>query len=388
MFNQMTRGIRRAQVRFLLKGLFATLCFATRFTHADPVGQETDFIDPIFGLSYSAQSVNFDYAGTGDLLRGCSNGVKNARLPPRIVVFASYENPHRKIYIVGDGDDSALFLIQDEKCSSGIPLLALSQTYHAPPDKGDAPVLSKDEVSGLFQNALERYTRAFGGKGHFLQWLDVTSERMRSGCKGLPNLWCPPTYHSLPADLQAALAAYRNGISIDPIFNLPFDRAGVHFEALQSSLLLPQCKKLLLDYPSMPEKLTVYARHQNASAEIFIAGSEENVAIYVIRGDRCEVGVPSLALVGGHNDSRWTPPRDNQPALSSEEASSLFSDALFTYTKAFGGKEVFLKWLDDEHEKLSTHCNEKSISCPPTYRSLSLNLLKILSDYRAEQGPR
>lgn len=388
MFTQMTRGIRRPQFQFLLKGLFASLFFTAYLAYAQPASQGTDYVEPIFGLSYSAQNAKFDYVSAGELLKACPTAIRNARLPPQVAIFASYEGPQRKIYIVGDKDDSTLFLVENEKCSSGIPILALSQTYHSPPDKGDAPALSKAEVSWIFQNALERYAKAFGGKNHFLQWLDVTSERMRSGCKGLPNLWCPPTYHSLPADLKAALASYRGGVLTDPIFDLPFDSASVHFETLQSAVLLPQCKKHLLDYSSLPDRLTLYAKYQSSSAAIFIAGSEENVAIYVIRGDRCEVSVPSLALAARGDASRWTPPRENQSILSEEEASSLFSDALVTYAKAFGGRDIFLSWLDGKHEELKTHCDERSISCPPSDRSLPQYLLKILDDYRADPAPR
>lgn len=381
MFTHMTGSKRRTRIGILLECVFALLCLVTRCVSAQPASQDPEFVEPIFGLTYGAQNASFDYASTNELLKTCSVAVRDARLPQRVAVFASYEDLRRKIYVVGGQTDSALFLLENGKCSAGIPSLALSQTYHAS-DRIHVPVLSKNEISGLFQNVLERYTKAFGGKLHFLQWLDVTSERMRSGCKGLPNLWCPPTYHSLPVALQAALVAYRGGIFTDPIFNLPFDRARVHFEALQSTVLLPQCRKQVLDYFALPEKLTLYAKYQSDSMSVFIAGNDGNAAIYVIRGEQCEVGVPLLSITGVVNSPSWTPPRKNQPMLSKAERMALFSNALAAYAKAFGGKHLFLEWLTGESEQLKVDCNEKAISCPPTYRSLPQDLLKVLDDYK------
>jgi hypothetical protein len=328
MLNHMVCRVRWVRDHFLLMGLLGALCLSAPYVRADPADQASHFEEPIFGLTYDPQNADFVDARTDELLRACTDNVKSAQLPPHVAIFASYETIQRKIYVVGQRDNSALFVIQDGKCTSGIPSLALSQIHHSPQTRGDAPVLTDEEVSGLFQNALDRYTKAFGDKEHFFQWLDVTSERMRSGCKGLPNLWCPPTYHSLPPDLKTALTAFRDGVLIDPIFNLPFDRSRVRFETLQSSLLLPQCKKLLLDYSSTPENLTLYAKYEAASVAIFIAGNEENVAIYIIRGERCEAYVPSLAMVGKHGGLRWMPLKGNQSALSEDEASYLFADAL------------------------------------------------------------
>lgn len=382
MLNQMASQIGLIRVHFFLIGLLVMLCLGAPPLYADSVGQAGYFVEPIFSLSYDPQDTNFVDVRTDKLLGACSKNVKSAQLPPHVAIFASYKTAQRRIYIVGQGDNSALFVIQNGKCKSGIPSLALSQIRHSPQTRGDAPFLSDEDVSSLFQNALERYTKAFGDKEHFFRWLDVTSERMRSGCKGLPNLWCPPTYHSLPPDLRAALASYRDGILTDPIFDLPYDRARVHFETIQSSLLLPQCKKLLLDYSSVPEILTLYAKYHTALATIFIAGTGENITIYIIRGERCEAGVPSIAMVGKHEELRWMPLKNSQPPLSEEEASSLFADALSRYSNAFGGKDAFLNWLDARSKELKVRCNEKTISCPPTYRSLPPDLLLLLDGYK------
>lgn len=376
--------VGRVRASFLLTGLFCAICLSSPQVYADPSDQGGDFEEPIFGLSYDPQAAHFDQASTDDFLRSCPDSVKSAQLPAHVAIFASYETHQRKVYIVGHRDNSALFAIQNGKCSAGIPSLALTQIHHSPPAGRGVPALTNEEISGLFQNALDRYTKAFGDKEHFFQWLDVASERMRSGCKGLPDVWCPPTYHSLPPALKTALAAYRGDVATDPLFDLPFDRANVRFETLQSDLLLPQCRNLLLDYSSIPRSFTLYAKYEDASGSIYVAGTGENVAIYVVRADKCEAGVPSLVMAGENDELRWKLPKGSKLKLSREEASILFTDALSRYTNAFGGKSAFFKWLDERSEQLKVQCNQRDLNCPPTYRSLPPDLLRILEHYRGE----
>jgi hypothetical protein len=70
-------------------------------------------------------------------------------------------------------------------------------------------MLSDEEVSGIFSDALARYANAFGGKTEFFAWLDPNTERARSDCKGQPESSCPPTYYLFKPDLRKMLDQFR-----------------------------------------------------------------------------------------------------------------------------------------------------------------------------------
>lgn len=179
---------------------------------SNPVDREQsmEIPDPIFGIGYDAHKVHFKLLETRTLLPSCKKMLSDINPLPRVMtLYAKYTSGSTSIYIVGQSDNEKILVLRNGVCDSGVPLLSITQTHHNPPLVSDAPVLTDEEVMGLFEDTLARHTNAFGGKDAFIKWLDMTSEDARSGCKSLPDLWCPPTYHTLQPALQDALKNYR-----------------------------------------------------------------------------------------------------------------------------------------------------------------------------------
>jgi hypothetical protein len=172
--------------------------------------QSVGIPDPIFSSEYDSKSVHFELLETKTLLPNCKKSLSDMNpLPQVLTLYAKYNNASTSIYIVGETDNQKILVLRNGACQGGIPLLSVTQTHHNPPLLSDAPVLTDAEVMGLFDDTLDRHEKAFGSKEVFLKWLDMESEDARSGCKGLADLWCPPTYHTLQPVLQEALKSYR-----------------------------------------------------------------------------------------------------------------------------------------------------------------------------------
>jgi hypothetical protein len=203
-FQQM----RRKFVLVIMVWLFST--FQARPDYAAPTASE-EIDEPIFSLSYDARYAHFSSLPTKELLPSCEKALSELKpIPPALTLYAQYKTPSTSIYIVGAEDLLGIYALRNGRCDAGIPILAILQRHHNPPEPQDSPVLSNSEVLGIFEDALVRYSSAFGGKARFFQWLDTSTVRMRAGCKG-PDSVCPPTYHMLQPALQNVLESYRKG---------------------------------------------------------------------------------------------------------------------------------------------------------------------------------
>ena len=166
----------------------------------------------------------------------------------------------------------------------------------------------------------------------------------------------------------------------EPIFGLYYDPREVHFATVPTADLLPNCKRMLLEYEPLPKSLTLYARYEAGPSRIYIAGARDILGVYVIRNGVCDSDVPILALL----QKKHVPPAGGDaPLLSSEGIASVFSNALTQYTNAFGDKAKFFTWLDSLSEKMRAGCkNQSELSCPPTYHSLLPEQQRQLEEYR------
>jgi hypothetical protein len=203
-----TRESRRAcrPLLFVCATLIST--FVMRSDYA-AVAKHSQFDEPIFSLTYDPSDAHFTQLQTKELMPNCKKALSGITpLPSTFSLYAQYITESTRIYIAGTDDDLGIYVLRDGGCEAGIPILAILQRHHNPPLPGEAPALSEPEIAGLFSDALIRYSKAFGGKERFFQWLDTSTEHVRGGCKG-PDIVCPPTYHMLQPALQRALENYR-----------------------------------------------------------------------------------------------------------------------------------------------------------------------------------
>ncbi len=144
------------------------------------------------------------------LLPECSKLLNEYRPRPKtLTLYATYRSGTKSLYIAGANGVLGLYVIESGTCDIDVPILALLRKPHIPPLHAGPPMLSDTEVSGLFDDALRRYTTAFGGKQHFLQWLDTLTAKKRGGCESQPELSCPQTYKLLLAPQKTQLENYR-----------------------------------------------------------------------------------------------------------------------------------------------------------------------------------
>lgn len=168
----------------------------------------------------------------------------------------------------------------------------------------------------------------------------------------------------------------------EPIFGLYYDPSRVHFNSLPTRDLLPTCKRLLLEYKPLPKSLTLYAKSEAGSVHMYIAGARDILGLYVVRDGVCDSDVPILALL---KKNHVPPVNSRTPLLSDDEIAALFKDALIRYAKAFGGKSMFLQWLDSLTDKMRSGCEGKpELSCPPTYHLLLPQQQQQLEEYRRD----
>ena len=204
------RQSRPSGVHWLLACAIGSVIVLARAGQATPAAAEP-INDPLFSIDYDPRQVHFDSVQTKELLPTCKQDLAGRiPLPPALTLYARYVTASTRIYVAGTGDDIGIFVIRDGSCNSGRPILSLLQRHNNPPEPEDAPVLSDAEVSAVFTDALMRYARAFGGKRRFFDWVDATTEEVRSLCHLPPEL-CAPTYDSFTPALQTLLERFRKG---------------------------------------------------------------------------------------------------------------------------------------------------------------------------------
>jgi len=208
--NEISSISRLARSIFSVKASYFVL-FAILTAISNRAGASVDAVseDPLFSADYNPRLVHFDLMSTKELLPACKKVLSDiSPLPPALALFGKSATASSSIYIAGTGDNVKILVLRDNRCDAGIPILALLQRHHNPPDPFDAPALSDAEVTEVFSDALTRYSKAFGGKGRFFEWLDALTDQVLSQCKGPENL-CAPTYRSFTPLLQNLLQNYR-----------------------------------------------------------------------------------------------------------------------------------------------------------------------------------
>lgn len=197
-----------------------------------------------------------------------------------------------------------------------------------------------------FQNQLRYRIRALTAHTRAL-WLPTIATLDGIKCASIRN--CVMTLSARPArrliiiyaSLAASLiahsltsAAAASSASEEPVFGLYYYPQEAHFAELKTNDLLPACKNALSDITPRPTTLTLFSQYKRDLTQIYIAGYDDNLKIYVIRDGTCDAGIPIMAILQRHHIPRA--PIDG-PMLSNEEVSDLFGDALVRYANALGG---------------------------------------------------
>ena len=182
-----------------------------------------------------------------------------------------------------------------------------------------------------------------------------------------------------PLGLAAAAPA---GVIDDPLFTFEYDPQTVRFDSVQTSELLPTCKRNLASFKPLPATLTLYARYTAPAARIYVAGTADDIGIYVIREGACDSGVAIISLLKlVHNP----PEPQDSPVLSDSEINGVFTDALKRYAQAFGGRKLFFAWLDEATDAAVRRCGNRSEAlCEPTYHSFTPGMRNALEEFRKE----
>jgi hypothetical protein len=174
---------------------------------------------------------------------------------------------------------------------------------------------------------------------------------------------------------------YRDMVT-DSIFNFQYDPQKVHFEPIETKALLPACKRLLSDIKPLPEHLSVISTYSANSTRIYIVGIGGNIKLLLMTDNGCNGDMPYGSI---RQKRRGVTLPNDLRALSDDEVDLLFKDALVRYSSAFGGKALFLKWLDDKTNEAIEACKGQSEAiCPTTSHALQPRLQKILANYRRQ----
>jgi hypothetical protein len=174
-------------------------------------------------------------------------------------------------------------------------------------------------------------------------------------------------------------------LPMDPLFNLPYDPAQVHFESISVSSV-GECAPLLGSLGQDGRQIKLFGELRSGGGRVLILGNEDPRAprglsgiVLVMRGGNCRTSGPLLAL-------RRTPVGDPDldPGLSPNDVSILLHDVFSRYAQAFGGKTVFLGWADRlTHEAEEAQREQPDMPCPLLYTSLfTPPMMSVLSTFR------
>lgn len=167
----------------------------------------------------------------------------------------------------------------------------------------------------------------------------------------------------------------------NPLFQAYYDQRSVHFESIKTNTFLPSCKKFFSHANTPPKDLTLYSSYSSGTTRIYIAGTGDNIQIIVLRNGECDSNnFPIFSI--NHKINSYTNEAVS-PILTDAEVTGVFEDYLARNARAFGGKVNFLRWLDEETNRITISCKGQSESiCPITYHALQPKLQQLLNDYR------
>jgi hypothetical protein len=120
--------------------------------------------DPIFGITYDPQRVHFD-AAPASIVALC-RGLQSKKL----WVYARWGASDTQYFVVSETDFGIAVALHAGRCTEDQSEYFLRKEINTA--KGATPIEASDSVlEGIAMNALERYSRAFGGKATFLKLL-------------------------------------------------------------------------------------------------------------------------------------------------------------------------------------------------------------------------
>jgi hypothetical protein len=196
-----------------------------------------------------------------------------------------------------------------------------------------------------------------------------------------PDGWRIKDMKSPYGSLVAILDVPNPTTIVDSLFDASYDQRSVHFETIKTQTFMPSCKKFFSDINPLPEDLTLYSSYKSGPSEIYIAGIGDTIKLVVLRGGSCDVGVFPIFSINQKINSYTH--KAVEPILTDEEVMGVFGDYLARHARAFGSKDAFFKWLDEETDRMAISCKGQSEwICPVTYHGLQPKLQRMLDDFR------
>jgi hypothetical protein len=223
-FNMSISLLKNQYLRASFVLVIACVAMGVSFSVHSKAASETrvkQVLDPLFYEFYDSRRAHFELIKTS-VIKECSDLDSSfIPFPTELKLYAQYKHDTTSIYIL-DRDEAlstALFVIRNGVCKAGyaeaaIRHIANKSPYHSSSTTG----LTDEEVKGLFEDALVRHEKAFGGKAAFLKWLERTRDWKVGGCNETLDGWCPhvPYDSTILPFVMEILNNYRiNGVRLD-----------------------------------------------------------------------------------------------------------------------------------------------------------------------------
>jgi hypothetical protein len=171
----------------------------------------------------------------------------------------------------------------------------------------------------------------------------------------------------------------------DPLFNLPYDTAQVHFDTFDLASVA-QCAPLLGNLGHGTGHTKLFGELTNARGRVIVMGDQDANAprglsgvVLVIRGDSCKTTIASFAL---RRNAVSDP--DLDPGLTASDVSLLMKDILSRYARAFGSKAGFVGWVDTQTaEANSAYQASPDMPCPLLYTTVfTPPMMRVMNEFR------
>jgi hypothetical protein len=174
----------------------------------------------------------------------------------------------------------------------------------------------------------------------------------------------------------------------DPLFNLPYDTAQVHFDSF-SLASVAQCAPLLGNLGHGTGHTKLFGELTNGRGRVIVMGDQDPDAprglsgvVLVIRGDSCKTTIASFAL-----RRNVVSDPDLDPGLTASDVSFLMKDILTRYARAFGSKAAFIGWVDTQTaEANSAYGASPDMPCPLVYTTVfTPPMMQVMNNFRVSR---